>query len=291
MSEQPGVADRPGEALRLGIVPLRPLTLSDLVSGTIEALRRNKGALFGVGLLVAALTELVVWGLVVLVLGEVPGPLPLDAEWSQIRTYLLATLIRLVVIGVLGLVVHAVVNAVVPRAVFGHTVRAGAALRAGAPRLPALLGALALTSVLVGALAGLTVLSLLTGVFALLLMVPPFVAMVYLAVAFLLAPSAIVVEGAGPVAALHRSRQLVHAVGWWRVFGVMLLSNLVVGLLSAVVSMLFDQVSEGSALAESLAAIMAGAVLAPAALVLQSLLYVDHRCRSEGIEGLWRTAG
>ncbi|MGX7824960.1 hypothetical protein ACTG9Q_07695 [Actinokineospora sp. 24-640] len=288
MNEQSGVADPTDPALRLGIVPLRPLTVPDLLRGAIDAVRRNPAALLGVGLVVAVLSELAVWAVLVLTLGEVPGPADLGGELDL--TPLLAAMIRIVVVSVVAVVLEAVVNTVVPRAVFGHSMGAVAALRAGSPRLPALLGVLALTGVLIGGVAAVAALVMLASpLFGPLLVLPLFVLILYLAVALLFAPSLVVVENLSPPAALVRSRALVHGppAGWWRVLGVVLIAALAGSLLSVLV----ETIGGGGMFASALAAIVVGTVVTPPTLALHALLYVDHRCRTEGIEGLWRTAG
>ncbi|MBC6449337.1 hypothetical protein [Actinokineospora xionganensis] len=280
------------EALRLGIVPLRPLTLSDLVSGTVQALRRNPRALFGGGLIVAVLAELVTVAVTVLVVGGLPEvPTTAMPTFAELRPYLIATLIALLVVEVMALVLVGVVNVVVPRAVFGHVTGLRTALSAMLPKLPRLFGILAAIGVMMLGIAAIAVGAIAVGGEAgMLLALPGVVAIVYLSMAFTFAASVAVVEDKGVIESLRRSRTLVHAVGWWRVFGILLLAGLATGIVSAIVGAVFETVSGGSALGISLATILTSAVFAPAMTVLTTLLYIDHRCRSEGIEGLWREA-
>ncbi|MFC7616890.1 hypothetical protein ACFQV2_29005 [Actinokineospora soli] len=153
-----------------------------------------------------------------------------------------------------------------------------------------------LTALLVAGAAGLAAvgaLAVLISPLGAVLALPPLALMVYLTVALVLAPSVAVVERATPVAALRRSRELVHdgAGGWWRVFAVALIAGAVGLVLEKAVSALFDLVSGGAAVAGSLASVLVAAVVAPWTMALHALLYVDGRCRAEGTEGLWRTAG
>ncbi|GGS39308.1 hypothetical protein [Actinokineospora fastidiosa] len=117
--------------------------------------------------------------------------------------------------------------------------------------------------------------------------------MLYLSVALMLAPSAAVVERVSPVAALRRSQALVHegTGGWWRVFVVALIASVAGVALRAPTLMLFEAISGGSALAESLGSVLVATVVSPWTMALHALLYIDARSGVEGIDGLWRTAG
>ena len=288
MSEEPG--------LRLGIVPLRPLTVAELVLGAVDALRRNPGALLGVGFGVAVVAEVATWLVLLLVFGGRPVAADLSAEVGTALPPFVASLLRIAVVSLIGLVLAAVVNTVVPRAVFGHSTSAREALRTGSGALPALFGVMALTGLLVGGAAGLAAVGAMAVVISplgMVLALPPLGLVLYLSVVLLLAPSVAVVERVPPVAALRRSRELVHdgAGGWWRVFAVALIAGVVGMVLNGVVSAVFEVVSGGSAFAESLASVLVATVVTPWTMALHSLIYVDGRCRAEGTEGLWRTAG
>ncbi|MGW5049974.1 hypothetical protein [Actinokineospora sp. NPDC004072] len=263
--------------VRLGIVPLRPLTIPDLLRGSVDALRRNPGALLGAGLVVAVASEVAAW---VAVTAADPGPL---AE----------NLIRVATGGLIGILLAAVVNTVVPRAVFGHTTTAAGALRAGSPALPGLLGVTVLTGLVVGGLGALGLLATRLGPLGMLLSLPVLLAVLYTSVALMLAPSAAVVERLNPVAAMRRSLTLVHegTGGWWRVFVVALIAGVVGVVLRAPTLAVFAAISDGSALAEALAAIVVATAVSPWTMVLHALLYIDARSGLEGIDGLWRAAG
>ncbi|WP_436501201.1 hypothetical protein [Actinokineospora sp. HUAS TT18] len=276
------------EALRLGIIPLRPLTLSDLLTGTVEALRRNASALFGAAAAVAIVAEVVTALVTVLALGGIPTAPQVVTSFSDMRQFFVAAAIAGLVSGMFGVIVVGVVNVVVPRAVFGHTTGLRAALRAVASRLPRLLGVFVLVTGMIVAIGAIGVGATIADPIGVLVFIGAMVAITYAAIALSFASSVVVVEGLDVLSALRRSRALVHAVGWWRVFGIMLLAGAAVGLAGLLLSSLFDALSGGSAVATALATVVAGAVFAPVTTVLQSLLYVDHRCRSEGIEGLWR---
>jgi hypothetical protein len=293
---EPGVDTPYGEPLRLGVVPLRPLALKDLVEGAYLAVRRNPGALLGFTLAVLAVVEALHRLISTLALGSVPTtadlPVGTTLDWGVLRPVLLDSLIHLVVASLLGLMVTGVVTVVVTRAVFGHRTGLGPALAETGRVLPKLLGVLLVEAFLIGAVATADVgLLLVLGPVAVLLTMVTLPAVVYLAIAFTFAQSIAVVEELSPVVALGRSRDLVHGVGWWRVFGVTLLVSVFGGLLAAVVQALFAGISGGTLVADLLAVALVGALQAGFGGAVLCLLYVDHRTRAEGIDGLWHKAG
>ncbi|WP_424188497.1 hypothetical protein ACOBQX_10235 [Actinokineospora sp. G85] len=299
------MTDIHGEPLRLGIVPLRPLVLSDLVAGAWQAVRRNPGPLLLLPLAVLAVAQALGWLLIILVLGEYPEPTFLttpvdpaadpavvDRLWEEVRLLSIAGMLQLAVITLLGMVATAVVNVVVPRAVFGHSTNTSEALRPALTAIPRLLGTTALTVLLLGLpLAAVAALILILGPVGILLILVVGPLALYLSVALTFAQAVVVVEDASPMTALRRSRLLVHAVGWWRVLGVSLLVTLFFGFVTLILQTLFEQVSGGSVLASLLASTLVGAVSIGFGASVTCLLYVDHRARWEGIEGLWNKAG
>ncbi|OEJ98290.1 hypothetical protein J116_022120 [Streptomyces thermolilacinus SPC6] len=129
---------------------------------------------------------------------------------------------------------------------------------------------------------------------------------VWLWVRFSLAPAAVVFEGLGPIAALRRSARLVHG-DWWRVFGITLLAAIMAGFAAWIVQMPFQlagmiptaSLSAGSPQEPSLAPVLAamvssiaittlGSVIAQTvtsvfAPLMNAVLYVDRRMRTENL--------
>ncbi|RLK55576.1 hypothetical protein [Actinokineospora cianjurensis] len=282
-------------AIQLGIVPLRPLSLPDFVGGTVSALRRNAGALLGVALAVAVGAELLRLLLSTLFIGDVPTTEVVTGtaiDWDVAGPILGDLGIGLATNAVLGLVLAAVVNVVIPRAVFGHTTGIRQALRESAPHLGRLLVTMLVVVVILGGIAAVAVLAMAAaGGAGVLIALPLLVAIIYLSIAFSFARALIVVEGLGPAAALDRSRHLVRAGGWWRLAGITVLLNLVLGMFGLVITTLFDRVSNASALGEILAVIIMGSISGVVIIIFECLLYIDYRARAEGIEGLWLKAG
>ncbi|CAL9388296.1 hypothetical protein [Streptomyces sp. enrichment culture] len=122
-----------------------------------------------------------------------------------------------------------------------------------------------------------------------------------------LAPAAAVFEGLGPVTALRRSARLVRG-DWWRVFGITLLAAVIAMLAAWVVQLPFqilglvpsavltaggpdDGTSSGSLMAGLVAAVLIGllgalvsqTVTSAFTPLVQTLLYVDRRIRTENL--------
>ncbi|PPK63942.1 hypothetical protein V5P93_001848 [Actinokineospora auranticolor] len=306
MSEQhepmPEMAPQPATdhtgALRLGIVPLRPLKLGDILSGAWQALRLNAGALVGVSLLVTAASEVLtrlIAGASASSATQVVTSTAVDStkvNWSGLWSLLGSFGLLIVIIGLFSVVISGVVNVVVPRAVFGHGTSASAALRGLRPSVGKLIGVSLLSwlvYLLIGAIAVFGIVA--TGQSGSLLVLPVFGIIAYLATAWSFAPSVAVVEGLGPAEALARSKSLVHAVGWWRVFGYMALVGAMTGLVLGALTALLATVTHDNGAVDAVVTILATTVITPFTQTVQTLLYVDHRARTEGIEGLWRVAG
>ncbi|MEI7029999.1 hypothetical protein [Streptomyces pratensis] len=234
----------------------------------------------------------------------------------------------LMVIGVITyLLASAVTQAAVPvvlqEAVLGRPIRFGAVWSRAWSRVRAMIGAVflvALTAIvpvvlLMAAVVGLMVylvslgdadgaLPLMWGSLLGLLALGPVA--VWLWVKFSLAPTVVVFEGQGPVAALRRSAQLVRG-SWWRVFGITLLAYGLASVVGYMIQMPFQLIGmlpgvfdpsglESEPSAGEVVAVLGGVMvlslisqmiaqlfsaLFPPLVV--GLLYVDRRMRTENL--------
>ncbi|HEX6450970.1 MAG TPA: glycerophosphoryl diester phosphodiesterase membrane domain-containing protein [Trebonia sp.] len=157
----------------------------------------------------------------------------------------------------------------------GISAGAGALLGAGAHLVP--------LGVLVGVIGGLTA--------------TVFAAMVW--IRWQLVVPVAVLERAGPLKSMGRSWRLVRG-SWWRVLGILILTDLIVGLMTLLIRVPFaigggglgiftGQSSSGSTsvMAVALAAvggIIAGTLLAPLSAGVTALMYADLRMRREGMD-------
>ncbi len=138
------------------------------------------------------------------------------------------------------------------------------------------------------------------GIAGLVLGVPiAIVVSLFLATRWQLAPCALLLEGQRVTAAMRRSWQLTRGSAW-RVFGIVLLTRMVVGIMSGVFMVFFSTVSvlvvtsaqDSSDLwhvlaalaVQSIGTVIAGAILKPFDASVQVLLYVDLRIRREALD-------
>ncbi|MEU9864399.1 oxidoreductase [Streptomyces sp. NPDC047971] len=257
-----------------GVIPLAPLGLSQLLTGAFTTIGRYWKQLFGVaavaygGALLAAAAALGI--AYALVADHLPGVFDLprgqSPSWEDGRPLLIAFgcvwLIAMVGMLVASAVVYAACPAVLQEAVLGRRTTFGAVWRRSWSRMPAVVGTVFLTTLVIMVPIALFVLAMVgfmmaffsalsnasTGsgsaeispglaVAALVIALAAMPLATWIWVKLSLAPSAAVFEGQGAVASMRRSSRLVHG-SWWRVFGALL----VAGIMAAVANWLIQQV-------------------------------------------------
>ncbi len=213
---------------------------------------------------------------------------------------------------VAGTILTGMLIVVVNQSVLGRPITLGETWEVAKSRLPGLIGlsiiiGLLITAVFLvcvvsavaagvaGAPVGVTAtLGILGGLAAVILVI-------YLYVALALASPAYMLERTGMIAALSRSRRLVGPQ-WWRIFGILLLTALIVFVLAAIISFLFgfaggfsgfalgqdpETIGQASLLSLILGAIgtvVAGTITAPFTAGVTGLLYIDQRMRREALD-------
>ncbi|MFE3630467.1 hypothetical protein [Streptomyces goshikiensis] len=255
------------QAPQPGVIPLRPLNLADMLSGTFETMRRHWKPLVGVLLAVLAITLPVMALAVVIAVAAVfshfepvfDPPFGEDPTPEHVVPLLVAGGVLFVVLCVIGVLATAVMaslcQAVLREAVMGRPITFRTMWRAAFRRAPAVAGA----TLLSGLIAGAPMLAVMAVWIPLLIatasehnapllinLLPMFLLAaapltVWLTVRFSLAPAAVVMEGARPVTALRRSAALVRG-DWWRIFGVTLAAGMVAGAVSWVIQLPFQMV-------------------------------------------------
>ncbi|WP_433437928.1 glycerophosphoryl diester phosphodiesterase membrane domain-containing protein [Nonomuraea sp. CA-141351] len=324
---QPGYGYAPHpSALRPGIIPLRPLGLGDILDGTIKLIRSNPKAVLGLSAVAALLTAVPVAVGQAFVLDSMGSAFadPESATTSGTELTTASGLVSqyggsLVSFAVEFLVVTlltGVLTRILGRAVFGGNLSAGEAWQLVKGRVPALFG-------VVGLMAAIMVVPLI--VFALLFVAiamnassDSFGALVGLILLFIVvyvpyylffttrfafaAPVA-VLEGRGPIDSMRRSWHLVTG-DFWRVLGILLLTSLLVGLVSGILSVpftlagtMFGMFGAGSAATAIVSAVLIaiggtlGAMITyPFQAGVAGLLYADRRMRSEAFDLVLQTA-
>jgi len=301
---------------RPGIVPLRPLGVTDLLEGGFRAISANPKVMLGVSALVFGGVAVLSLLMAPLLLGPVAGAFngfvssstgvadadaqlsSLDLVGSDPVTMLVSLVATVALTGILVVSVSA--------SVIGRRTGAGDFWRRVRGRLLALVG----LSLLISLVVPLAVFLVLGGLGALLLLVGDgagvagivlgllagAVVTVWLVTRWSLASVALLLEGLGVVGALRRSAALVKGT-WWRVFGILLLtyvlafvaSMVLVGpatLVAGVVDLAL-QSSTGTAVSTFvilLFSTLASVLVQPFVASVTALLYTDLRIRQEGLD-------
>jgi hypothetical protein len=296
-------------AYKPGIVPLRPLLVSDILDGAVQAVRFNPRSMIGLSALVLTLFLVPSAALGIgathfaarIASGIGPGAQAFLGVPSWLiqgsSTWLATALLSGVLIHVLG------------QAVLGRKPDLGQTWRATRRRLLPLLGFIALSG-----LFGLLAAALLLGPGLQLLASDSIAAglillslgsisltVVTLAVSTKISMTgpAIVLEGHSVLAGLRRSFALTRGAAFWRVLGISLLAGLVawaVGwllklpfqLVGLIVIVIAGQDTEsgqvGVTVVSHLSALFAGAITTPFLASVTGLLYIDRRMRLEALD-------
>lgn len=316
-------------AAKPGVIPLRPLSVFEILDGAVTTMRAHWRTVLGISLAVAVVIQVVATAatrkwmpdadqLDALSNGTAPTP---DELTEQLGATLGATSVSVFVQQLGVVVITAMLTFVVSRAVLGRSVSLGEAWRDSRPRLLRLLGLLFLITLLVaavvaagfvpgavviaaGATAPGTALFLLGGVAGT-------VAAVWLWVRFSLAAPSLMLEKQGVVTAMRRSAKLVRGNGW-RIFGILLLTQLLVLTLTTIfqlpASLLATSISGSSdgsmsgaleatnswtfLITSGIGEVLAYTIALPISAGVTALLYLDQRIRREALDlELARSAG
>jgi hypothetical protein len=295
-----------------GIIPLRPLNLSDIFNGATAYIRANPKATLG-------LTAIVVVSTQIIMLIATVGPLAAanrlqtassdDGAAADLAALALSSGLGGLIGWLSGVLLAGMLAVVVGRAVFGSTISIGETWVTIRGRLPALIGLVALEFAGLLLFGGLVVLVIAAfamagqGPAAAFLVGIPLVlasigAAVYVYTVLSFAPVLIVLERLGVLDAISRSAALIRH-SFWRVFGIQLLTSVVVSLVAGAVAVPFS--FTGTLLAGSSGALLIGAtvgavgsaigriITTPFSVGVVVLLYTDRRIRAEAFDLVLRT--
>lgn len=297
----------PSTAIKPGVIPLRPLMLTDMFNAALTYVRLNPRTALGLTAIVVIIAQIFV-----LLVKEVT---PMIAS-SDVETT--AGVVSVYVAGFGVLAINALANVplsgmltvVIGRAVFGASITIGEAWNLMRTRFAALIGFTVLQAVAVAVLMGVPialiavsnqaspVVSVLIGYPLLFCM---FGLIVYLWTMLTFTPSIIVLERMGIVASIKRSFALVRR-SFWRVFGITLLAAVVAQILAFALSWPFQVGGEvlqqatdsgaGNLGADALSAVGASIgdiIILPFLAGVVVLLYTDRRMRAEAFDLVLQT--
>lgn len=305
------------QAVKPGVIPLRPLGLGEILDGAVSTMRKHWRVVLPITLVVAVLVQLVSVLMQKYALDEFTvtqsTTATLDEQLDALGSMVGVIAAEQFVLLIGTIVATAMLTMIFSRAVLGHGSSVGAAWREARPQLARLfgltlllgLGASLLFAVLVlpGALAGQAGLAVLGGFVALGLIL-------WLWIKFSLASPALMLEKATVRKAFARSSKLVKG-SWWRIFGITVLTAVITFFVSGVIvfpltlvgGLLFgggfEGMVDGSGTASwgylittAIGGIIALAVTMPIQAGVTVLLYVDQRIRREALDlELARAAG
>ncbi|MFF2187082.1 hypothetical protein [Streptomyces sp. NPDC058155] len=250
-----------------GVIPLSPLDLGEILGGAFSTLGRYWRQLLGIALAVFGVAFLLAGGALAVAYAVVGEHLSAVVDTGRstpaqadVQPLIIAFVVLWVVVMAVLLLATAVMQAccpaIVQEAVLGRPVRVGATLLRALSRVPAVLG----TVLLSGLIMMIPVLLFITGIvstmvtvvatggwdpaglliplaFAGALVLGPLA--VWLWVLFSLAPAVVVIESRGPVGALRRSVELVRG-SWWRICGISLLAFVIASVAGMALQQLFN---------------------------------------------------
>ncbi len=284
-----------------GIIPLRPLSLSDIFNGAVAYVRANPRATLGMTTAVVLITSAL--GLLV---GHSAPPAAGDVGMlAGILTGATAAILATILLS-------GMLTVVVARAVQGIPITVGQAWQRVRGRLPALialtlleiLAVVVLIAAVVATIAAVArtvdgAMAALVGFPLVLLLIAALVALFTL---LSLAPMAIVLERASVAASVTRSVALARRQ-FWRIFGIRLLASIVAVVVAGAVSVPFDIVGQvvsvnGGPEAPSLLQMtvvtigqaIGQIITTPFTAGVVVLLYVDARIRSEAFDFVLQSA-
>ena len=285
------------EAPKPGVIPLRPLGVGELLDGALTAVRTNWRVMLGVAAVVSAISGLLQLAFNLAIGEQSVQTFNTSTTTSSSSTYFSAnanatgaSLVGAVIQWAGIVLIGGIAAVVVSRSVLGQRTTYSQAWAQVGPQLLKLLG----VTVLVG----------LVVILGLFLCVLPGI---YFAVVLSLATPVLVLERSGITQAMGRSRALIKGA-WWRTFGIALLGYLIVVLITAAVTIPLLIVGVGSSgvfsgnvdsgsfvtieIFSTIASIIAGTITYPFVSALITLVYVDRRMRTEGLDiELMRASG
>lgn len=293
-----------------GVVPLRPLSLTEIIDGAVKTMRAYPAVMLGVAAIVVTISTIISYPTQASISNTANDISP-DATGQEVMEALGPSFTGAGIAMVVSLVASAFLTGflttVVGKAVLGRPARFGEVWAEIKPQLGKLIGLALLPIVPIFGLA------LIVGLVGAL--VPPLLiilAPAALAVAiwlyvlyFALAAPALVLERCGVIESIKRSRALVQK-SWWRVFGILLVALILVTVIASIIQIPFGLAGGGTSafsgdpgditffgiVIGTIGAIIAGTITEPFRAAVTALLYTDQRMRREGLDiELARNAG
>lgn len=308
----PGYPSMPPVAMQPGIIPLRPLTLSDIFNGAARYVRSNPKATLGLAAVVVIVTQVLALILQIVPLAAL-GQLDALSGGVETTAAMAGTIATTLASGLMQalatVILSGMLTVVVGRAVFGSSITIGEAWSKIRDRILPLLGLAlleAMAAVLIIGVIAAIIFGLVAAanvVVAVVVGIPlgivGILGLLYLATMLSFAPVAVVLERTPVIAAIRRSFFLVRH-DFLRVFGIRALAGIVVLAISTAVGMPFalGQIFVGmdttsgvliGTVLTTVGAIVGQVITSPFSAGVVVLLYTDRRIRAEAFDLVLRT--
>lgn len=295
------------------VIPLRPLSLTDIFNGAVAYIRTNPKATLGLATVVVLASQIVTLALQIgplSALGEFDSSLQGEAPSpGTIAAFAGGAFTGIVVTTLASLLLSGMLTVVIGRSVFGAGISVGEAWQRLRSRLPALIGLTALqalafvvvVAVVAVAIAGAGTVGGGLAAFAVGAPLVPLalIGVLYVSTVLLFAPAVIVLEHLGIVAAVKRSFTLVNK-DFWRVFGIWLLATIVAAVIGwgvgapfnvagEIMSMAADGPTLPALILSAIGSAIGQIVTAPFSAGVVVLLYADRRFRAEAFDLMLQT--
>jgi hypothetical protein len=300
--------------IKPGVVPLRPLTLSDMFNGAVAYVRANPKATLGLTTIVVVIAQLITLVLSLFPLAftsDIASTLEGEASAELVIGWMASALAGALATALSMTILSGLLTVVIGRSVFGSGITIGEAWQRLKPRVWALIGFSLLKTlafVLWFALAGgLIVLAVSTvgGVGAFIIAAPvvliAILVAIWVSVILTFSPVIIVLERRDIMTSITRSFALIKG-DFWRVFGIWLLAYIVAQFVAGAVSIPFSIGSQVAlTVSATTAAFMLSLVLAsvggaigqiitgPFTAGIAVLQYTDRRIRAEAFDLVLQT--
>ncbi|MEU5975221.1 hypothetical protein [Streptomyces sp. NPDC047315] len=311
-------------AAKPGVIPLRPLSVGEILDGAVSTLRAHWRTVLGITITVSVVAEI---GNILVTRYLLPDPVEIDSDADSeealrqavdsLQSSTLSLVPMMIIALIATLFTTALLTMVISRSVLGRPVTIAEAWQEARPQLPQLLGVtlllplMAAGIVTVAALPGMALGGAGGAALAVLGIIAALPVAIWLMIRFTLAPSALMLERQGVIAALRRSAKLVSG-SWWRTFGIVLLTTVLSTIVSMIIAIPFSIVAlaaddggvggfvSGDLPAYSwtyliitgIGAIIASSITYPITAGVYVLLYIDQRIRREALDiELGRAAG
>ncbi|MEU0101209.1 hypothetical protein [Streptomyces sp. NPDC006267] len=314
----------PSPAAKPGVIPLRPLSVGEILDGSVAALRAHWRTALGFSLAVSVATQIAI---ILMQRYLLPKPTTVDPNATgaealrQAADSARSTLFSLAPASLVSMIATlftaSIVTVIISRSVLGRPTTLSDAWAEARPRVLPLLGLTVLVAVVLAAIMavgigpGLLLGSEAGAALAFLGFAAACVVTLWLFVSFALAAPALMLERQSIVAALRRSAKLVRGA-WWRTFGILALTWLLAFLLAFLVSIPFGVlavIADGTDVSDffnssapsygwpflivtGIGEVIVSTLVYPFVAGVTALLYMDQRIRREALDlDLARAAG